>query len=1351
MALHTRELVRCVTAAIARQLQVCARPAPACGSAPAVSVTCFRGFSSSAPYGNSVRPPGSRPGGPGKGLRGTQAGSKVKTERLRIKLPATSSLKHLNATAAENPSKGSNSKKATNQSTKTNTEGTAKQSSPKIKSLLRDFVDKHAAESKTYSLIAKNKVAANKDTQSQLPSQDVYFRPHRKETAKAKKPTAETTGRSQKKRDATKPGSEASLIEPMSKLSRDINQWFSDVMEHLAKAESASPSSVAHKFSAAQKKQQQAAKSKPTSKSKEPAQKGYNESANKDIHDVEDLSLSAQKEQVRVVSSTVKKVMPTGEEHGHKVFGSLSTPNPSVPPRRESFSGSAERNLKSQLAALNGELSRQGFGNSTGKLEENNSGVSRFENDRAQMMEIRPSLVENSDTPGTPVSPAAAWFPYGAPPAGPLAEIPASQGSSGNGGQSKARLSAKSSAASAMAASEIFSGSSRHELVTKSVSVDGVASGTSKVTKKNSWEKGKGFILLNNKEKEQEALERKAWLEQQRLEKQQNAKTSGNSDTRSFILVDSKEPTKIPSTASTTKKNILLSDNPHEAALQRASAKKDVRKASGVQNMASAGGESKKTKPKKETSLADKKEEPVGKTGKAKSETSDVAPDAEINRWVDLVHQKLFQMQKSKSALAETAQVTKLQFRREAGTTQSVDKATEHDGPKARLEQVSGVRAGSNKGMQARPDVANTPGVVPPQDTKPSAPTGPRNPDPDQAKGSISEPKPSDSSDAEYERRIRQFINSSMDYEEPGDLNKISKFFGPITRDQHALLEKARTTGNSGHTGDFYIPQAGRSSPVAIGELKPEIKRASKKMKAEKVPERKNEPKLCVKPEEIATVKRQRSSSLAQILNLSKEVKNHDKKSKPQKTSRNTRAVSEPSAKENRIFREEPVWAASAKPYREIDSHVPVRSAGKDDSPPRKEKGGSFKKSKSSNHLSKSRLSDDKILTSFEHEFLKLQQDKIIKSLSAKSLQEAKEKAMIPASPATNSAQESKKNKREELTESPKHNSSQAATKMSPKERSSAPGKTEPNPREGRQTPIESSPSKELDPFEAWVQSMEEHSAAKREAHLMGNNSILTEEISAKQKTGTKTKKKKKYWRFEAKALPEMVSIDTCGQSAAKQKVPSDLTTVAESRPERAPRKLSPVTQSDQLYSMIRDSAQPGAGIHINNIIDPTGRRSKVLTQAGLGAVISHGTGLVDPARLPKLGNLFRSFDGFLAMEAIPVVLPDTKTKAAEPVKTDAAKEKDSASCTAKDSLSSGDGNTTVSSDPDLRASLAREREAATVAARRKLIEEYEKNIRSYEKGLELYRSRLRRVKQSMKDQDRKVPESDNPRRRTDP
>ncbi|KAK3793827.1 hypothetical protein RRG08_018332 [Elysia crispata] len=1492
MALHARELARCATAALARQLQVCARPSQVCQSMRTLSVTALRGISYSSSLTSGVRPPSTRLTGQGKNLRGAQVGSQTDIERLRIKLPAAITTSSHLGVLAKNPPKGYRKSAKQPKKVKINDVGSDALGSKKTP-LTEEFLEKHA-ESKT----------------------------KRKEAARTKKPSAGKFPKSRQHQD--KVNVEPSLLKPMSKLSRDINQWFSEVMEHLAKAENAAPTSGAQKLSTSPKKQQRVNKSQRKSRSEEPIQNNRDKLAEKNGRNIEDFSLSARKDHAKVFGDKVEQVFPKGDKHKSNMFRSLMTSNPERPLRREPISRTGERKLESQLAALNSELSRYNVEGNKGKQEAvNNAVVSRghkgsLGDDKTNIMEIKPSLVENTEKNGAQLASAAGWFPYGKLPES-LPEIHGNQGRNNSGGRAKLKLPLKSSAASAAAGSEILSGS-RHELVSKAMSSGEIASNSSKANKQNSWEKGKGFILLNNKDKEKEALERQTWLK-----KTQSAKTSSGSENHSFVLVDSENVSGVSSPTSATKKNILLSDNPHQAAVQRTNVKQQTGKPSGTQNVLSTSAD---MEGDGFNILAEEKENTARQNSKVKAGSSDVTTrfptvEAETNRWVNLVQQKLLEIQRAKMVLPESADVKKLQlrrgadedqdvkklqfrrgadedqdvkklqfrrgadedqdvkklqfrrgadedqdvkklqfrrgadedqdvkklqfrrgadedqdvkklqfrrgaddnqdvkklqfrrgadedqdvkklqlrrgaddnqdvkklqfrrgaddnqdvkklqFRRGADDNQDVKKLTKQDIRGAERDQARGAKSGSNTNIETRPEIPIKRDEVP-ENTKPSPPTGPRNPDLEKAKDSISEPNPSENPDAEYERRIGQFINSSMGYEEVGDPSRNSKFFGPLTREQNDLLEWMRKTGNSGHLRSSanhpYLQSAGETKPVSINELKPEIKLASDKERAQKFPDRKSEPTLYVKPEEISTVKKSRptSTTLTERLNVVQDVVNHDINGKPQRLTRNIRAVSETSSKEKRLLQNEPTSTSNQKPSRESKSDHTLLMFEKADNSLKKETKSNSKKAKFSQHLNNTEQSDNQILTSFQYEYLKMQQDKLTRSLQAKSPEETakqpvKEETIIPAIYSASPAQGVAKEKRagQPPAAPKKQKSSFATTESSTNETVSVSRKPDNIRREQRKSPIESSSSNDLGPFEAWVQSMEDWrtgapvkpsaalgSTNKDEVwnieNLKSTKPNLDKGINAKQKTEPKSKKKKKYFRFEEKVLPGVatnISQDTCASSATKQRDTTGPLNEAASRSEKIPIKLNTVSQSDQLYNLIRESAQPRSGMPIASLIAPPGRKSKVLTQAGLGTVISNSTGLVDPSRLPKLGNLFNSFDGFIAMEAIPV--PDAKTTASAQI---TAITKESDCPPVNGSLSSGDGLT----ESDLRASLAKEREAASIAARKKLIEEYEKNIVKYERGLEMYRSRLRRVKQSMADQKRMTPESDNPRRHTD-
>ena len=1225
------------------------------------------------------------------------------------------------------------------------------------------------------SALSKNKYSANKDKQGALTSENVYLQPHRKEAARTKKPSAGKFPKSRQYQD--KVNVEPSLLKPMSKLSRDINQWFSEVMEHLAKAENAAPTSGAQKLSTSPKKQQRVNKSQPKSRSEEPIQNNRDKLAEKNGRNIEDFSLSARKDHAKVFGDKVEQVFPEGDKHKSNMFRSLMTSNPEMPLRREPISRTGERKLESQLAALNSELSRYNVEGNKGKQEAvNNAVVSRghkgsLGDDKTNIMEIKPSLVENTEKNGAQLASAAGWFPYGKLPES-LPEIHGNQGRNNGGGRAKLKLPLKSSAASAAAGSEILSGS-RHELVSKAMSSGEIASNSSKANKQNSWEKGKGFILLNNKDKEKEALERQTWLK-----KTQSAKTSSGSENHSFVLVDSENVSGVSSPASATKKNILLSDNPHQAAVQRTNVKQQTGKPSGTQNVLSTSAD-------KEGDgfniLAEEKENTARQNSKVKAGSSDVTTrfptvEAETNRWVNLVQQKLLEIQRAKMVLPESADVKKLQFRRGADEdqdvkrlqfrrgaddnqdvkklllrrgadedqdvkklqfrrgaddnqdvklqlrrgaddnqdvklqlrrgaddNQDVKKLTKQDIRGAERDQARRAKSGSNTNIETRPEIPIKRDEVP-ENTKPSPPTGPRNPDLDKAKDSISEPNPSENPDAEYERRIGQFINSSMGYEEVGDPNRNSKFFGPLTREQNDILEWMRKTGNSGHLRSSanhpYLQSAGETKPVSINELKPEIKLASDKQRAQKFPDRKSEPTLYVKPEEISTVKKSRptSTTLTERLNVVQDVVNHDINAKPQRLTRNIRAVSETSSKEKRLLQNEPTSTSNQKPSRESKSDHALLMFEKADNSLKKETKSNSKKAKFSQHLNNTEQSDNQILTSFQYEYLKMQQDKLTRSLQAKSPEETakqpvKEETIIPAIYSASPAQGVAKEKRagQPPAAPKKQKSSFATTESSTNETVSVSRKPDNIRREQRKSPIESSSSNDLGPFEAWVQSMEDWrtgapvkpsaalgSTNKGEVwnieNLKSTKPNLDKGINAKQKTEPKSKKKKKYFRFEEKVLPGVatnISQDTCASSATKQRDTTEPLNEAASRPEKIPIKLNTVSQSDQLYNLIRESAQPRSGMPIASLIAPPGRKSKVLTQAGLGTVISNSTGLVDPSRLPKLGNLFNSFDGFIAMEAIPV--PDAKTTASAQI---TAITKESDCPPVNGSLSSGDGLT---------------------------------------------------------------------------
>ncbi|GFR79374.1 hypothetical protein ElyMa_002287200 [Elysia marginata] len=1220
MALHARELIRRATAAFTRQLQVCVWPGQGSASTPGLSGMCLRGFYTSS-YSNSLRP-----GPPSTGKMGGQAMNRGAVERIRIKMTSTSDAPKRIKTVAKNSPRGD--KKSPNKSVKAATESGAGNFSASSK---RNPPTKTATQGRVSTAEGQGHTRSNRKQAPATANQSSAVKLHDKLN---QDPTA----------------GKVSLTEPMSKLSRDINQWFNDVMEHLANAESASSATAAEKMSTSSRKQQ------------------------------------------RLIKST-----------------SSSTSEP-----RKLAKSDADK-----PALQNG----------------------TFGSDRSNMLEIKPSLVETSGTVDTSLASTAAWVPYGSLH-DTLQEASTQQKGNTTGRWSTPGTPVLKPPGSASSVYEVLPG--RRKPASNAVCPGGPESTGAKLSKQNSWETGKGFILLNNKDKAKEALERLEWLK-----KNQETKTKTLSDVKNtgFILVDSDRLAGLSSADSADKRNILLSDNPHKAAAERARVRRGNTKQPGMQAKKTSGTSNTGSDTTAAGSFIQNTTSKVGRHGNTNEAST--AKEAEVKRWVDLVQRKLFEIQKAKQAAKKPTQTSASQFKEQIATDQKNSKKERVGAKQGRVQN-----ANTDK-LATRPHLPNKPDGVP-ETRKPITPTGTKNPDLDKDKNPMSDPKPVENPDAEYERRIGQFINSSMGYEDSADSSKITKFFGPLTREQQNLLEKARKMYNQGHPNpnlnEVYIQTKTHSKPVPVSELKPEVKSRPKLDKAERVLGNKNEPTLCVKPEEIAPLKKVTQTTLNEAPRLSSTKGQSDEHSY----------------------------------LRSINSAV----NGKEDTPiikschtVKSERVGTNNRSKSENtatkktsYLSSSAESKNNLAPIFlQHEFLKLQQEKLAKSRTAKQRPETTSQSsgdqvgksgVKLTSPCPESFIDCNEESHAEREAPLEPKTSFVVTESPQKQNIKELGST-------KRVLSDNATSKDLDPFQAWIQSMEDRkpevsdktyrplqavikrTKANSDKHGHRNSSNARKSVSGEDTSTEKTSEPKpprenKYPRFDDKGRQDMaLKMSRDMRATYTSPHPSSIGRACSDPESKPDRVLTELSQSDLIYSWIRpEGVRPCSGIPLaGSTSPPPTRRSKVLTQAGLGTAISNTTGLVDPTKLPKLGNLFSSFDGFITMDATPVL---DATKSSNSSNSATARGKD-------DSLSASlAGGDRLAESVDLRASLAKEREAASLAARKKLIEEYEKHIQNYERGLDLYRSRLRRVRQTMIAEHKppqpppETRESDNPRRHSD-
>lgn len=1284
MALHAKELIWRATAAVSRQLQVSALPYQGCPlSTHALSVMSVRSLYST-PYTCSMRQPGS---GSTAGPKGIRPVNRNAVERVRITFPSKAgSSNRLQPVTSPSVTGG---KKLLNQPLKSST------------------------KSGTQNEVFKNNTTAKTSDESTTAA---HIRPYRKHIIKAKKMSA-----AKKKRIENG----LSLTEPMSKLSRDINRWFSEVMEHLARAESALPTFATEKAPTASRKQQALNKTNSSLKTKGQAQTENTNTVKKSSDYTKNIPSPRQDKALADESVTLKSKK---EKQNEKVL-------------MKSQTSSSPKNLcKDDYFTRTGQDSIQNKRIPSSSLKDGNerfliygsrvikSSNGALSNEKAHMLEIKPYSVENSGTNEACLATTAGWLPYGS--------HQDTLGSKKCGQTKEKPPQAKTvvkSAGSATLASEIFSGPSRHELVSNAIFSGSSKTGSSKPSKQNSWETGKGFILLNNKEKAQEALERQEWLR-----KNQNFKTSSNAKNTGFILVDPDKPSSISLKPSNSSKNILLSDNPHEATAKRAASKKN----NTVRRKVDANKDNDKeiffkgsNKPPMRAVTTEDGNDLFRTKKKLKQERNDMtkastATDPEIKRWVDLVQQKIHEIQQTKMASSRFKEKSQSQAQ------QGLSKKERIDAKQGLPQNIDGKTIEMQSGVPSKAGrVTGT--------TNPPVPSAIKNP----SKGSLKDPKPVENSDADYARRIRQFIDSSMGYEESSGANKITKLFGPLTREQSEMLEMAKKFGVEQNLKDnlkeYQVRSKNYSNSATVEELKPEIQSRHKGVKGEKFSCKNSEPTLYVRPEELAPVKKLSRAALVENLGRSNDLVSQGKTS--------TKSTKDANNEINlKILNEE----LGFKKMRDEKS--------------KKESG--FKSvsnvSRKANEAPPSEVSlnrnSGRDTNLFQHEFLRLQQEKLDKSRNIKSPletigQSPNEKGMKP-SPCPDTLKIKTDSKHAEILSSVKPKpsfvlvepSQNGITAFSSKKESSA-KKLESK----RKSPLDTSSEGELDPFEAWIQSMEDWKPAHKNkfSSFSGALNLSGDTTDSLQPTEINAKENKNYSRFEAKTnyptetpkdsqKPQLKFV-TPGDKDVFSRATGDAKRCSEKVPSDV--KLSAVSQSDQLYNMIvQESTKPLSGLTPHSFITSPAPKSKVLTQAGMGAVISNNTGQADPAKMPKLGNLFSSFDGFIAMDATPVSVE----KPTSP-KLDSPAEKN-AMLSYKTEAASGD----KALDNNLRATLAKEREAATKAARKRLIEEYEKNIKMYERSLELYRSRLRRVRQSMaehkQEQTKASPRSDNPRRHSD-
>ena len=1140
-----------------------------------------------------------------------------------------------------------------------------------------------------------------------------YLQPHRKDNAKARKAYG---GKPQKQPKQTPAPVEGSITEPMYQLSRDINRWFNEVMTHLAKAEREAAASAVQESSARSKKQQRLNNNKTiaTADSRKSAHTGNSGKTAGDVRaENEGHLMFRQTNQKKCTGGKAEKQFDTGVKSEQGAFEKLSNVTSSVGVGSKTAPSNAQKKLNHQLSALNGELSRSDVQNDHEGGQVYGHGASGIQSghlssDGTKMLEIRPSLVENSERNDARLASTASWLPYGARQDSlPESAAGQNQRSQGNEGHSKVKIVSTNSAAAAVA-SNVLSGSSRHQLVSKTGAPDRVVSPTSKISKQNSWEKGKGFILLNNKEKEKEALERKAWLK-----KNQSENLLSGKNCTGFILVDSEKPSDVSRSAS--KKNVLLNDNPHVMAAERASDKSGTRNMEETSTASSTGKFCTGDQCNRRSHIVKETQSALSTASKEKAKEHNpireyVSSDLKTSRWVDLVQRKLFEIQSAKIAAGEQTEGIKSQLRQGVSTDQVVKnimKDTSHNVEQGRLkkEASGGVNAGAPKDIDG--DRGNVPEIkIPP----PSA--GRQDPDLDTNKRSVSDPKTSDVSDEEYERRIGQFIDSSMGYEDSVDSSRISKIFGPLTREQHNLLEKARDAGNLAYLGNTefhrYLQSRDQPRPVPVHELKPDFKPAPKSEKAEKYPSKKAEPTLYVKPEEIATVKKPVPVSPSEALKTFGKMGSPDQKFKPLNLSpARTRELSTANEEPNLGFEQSELWLSMQDFRTNLDNNRTLSKSNSKEDKGRQGKAilsrqdipsevtdgndkflnlseSSHTKTKSTDRVSDAKGADNHTPVSFQHEFIKMQQEKLVQSRLEKSLQQIIDQPktkdiMAPKSPSANSnpltskGDAGGKRGKQQTPITPK--APIAATRSLDKASIDYTVSSKAESKSRRGMPLADASSKDLDPFEAWIQSMKDWKpdAVDKSSTALGADSInkdflvnnrgnsdnnlqeegpvLRDYIQAKQPPEPKSKKRKKYSRFEqehrADVAKEMyrdihVTYTTPGQS-----VTSSLSE-APNKPAAIP--MTTVSQSDQIYNMIKESVQPYSGIPLAGITAPIpkGRRSKLLTQAGMGTIINNSTGLVDPARLPKLGNLFSSIDGFITMDAVRVLDADTMAKSTQ-------------------------------------------------------------------------------------------------------
>ncbi|GFO19933.1 hypothetical protein PoB_004643800 [Plakobranchus ocellatus] len=1283
--------------------------------------------------------------------------------------------------------------------------------------------------------------------------EDTWYHPHKKEIKPAEE---ELAGKFQKNRLQHPPQSDAKvtdgLTEPMSKLAKDINSWFSEVMEHLAKAESAQASSGTNKQTELSGKKKEKRTKSPNVRNKNVV------TANRNTSAVAQKRMSGDKQ-----AAPAQKTNSKAND-----LGRLST---SKPPR------DGAQNLEVQLSALNGELERHKLGNYKSEelgRDERSMRIPEIPADRgsARMLEIKPSLVENTENTDAPLASTASWWPYGASQ-DMLAEIPATHNKVFSKGSKV--ISEPSSAGSA----KIDPASPKNQQMTKASSSEYARKGTKTLTasQKSSTQKQKGFILLNNNEKEKE---RQAWLKRSKekeafkskknkdfilvnedkpvvskdqpkpnasptdrarnradrlavsrkssLEKEKsfillnNNKNERNrqmtlkndkeeeafvsSRNAGFILFDDDEFAAMPYVRRSSN-NVLLTDNPHVAAAAAAAKRKNqninkTRQGSTKNHtqMAATGQSEKDRKPVKKISPVSSRHK-IG-TGLANDIVRPPPAMPGTKRWEELVAQKLSEIQQAKLATSgvdlSSASASGIHIRGEKKLAQQVEASRE---------------LGSLAGIKASPDETGT-GTV-------QSSTGKYDQGSGTTEDNFFDEQERDDADAEYKRRFGEFINESSDNREIPDESSFTSLFGPMTQKQHELLKSMRkdekpmlratntgiaNTDKSSHgqkpvkeSLNYSQRNAQSLRPVAVDELKPIVKSKPKGHKVGEKQCKKSEPQLCVKPEEIVSVKK----SAANVSEITTKKTNVSTRLSSGSTNRRADVPGKGGVQkqipdklpkfgleskelwlsmlqskmdkyralvESDLESKEGAHSNSPKPMSNNQSQTlaslkPIKNQNQRDTGRK-----NVKSTKSSRNLeidghdTKPARPAKWNVESYEAKKLraqikespKLSQERLKQSVEAKtSSDNHSDLGSSKQDPVRLVAEKPESNEKTSGTRGYVPSAKQLLTANNEKqvEKTLAKEKNllvhKPDRSEWSKN---NKTAKDLDPFEAWIESREDWRPVREGKPLKSTSKISTatpESMKAASgENGLSRKKesqdgpKKKYPRFEREPRPGI-----------EQAVYRDLrTTYAKLQSESPPldgrttlagikQPLQNLSQSDQIYNMIKEKTQPRSGLESPNPMPPFGRRSKILTQVGLGSITGSKAGLVDPARLPKLGNLLSSIDGFIAMDAVPVLLEQgTKPKksCAKSTKMDAYLAK-----SRERSQASGDGL----NGTDVRASLAKEREAAHTAARRRLMKEYERNIEKYEKGLEIYRTKLRQMKQAMTDS---KPRTDNPRRHSD-